>query len=45
LQQQKARPLPWVELRPNRRRTKSRPIIERNARWNVIVDRKPQLDE
>jgi len=41
---QKARPLPWVELEP-RRRGKSKPAIERNARWNVFVRRKPELDE
>ena len=42
---QKARPLPWVELEPHRRRGKSNPVIERNAHWNVIVHRKPELDE
>jgi len=42
---QKARPLPWVELEPNRRRARSKPAVERNARWNVIVYRKPQLDK
>jgi transcriptional regulator with AbiEi antitoxin domain of type IV toxin-antitoxin system len=41
----KARPLPWVELEPRRRSAKSKPAIERNARWNVIVCRKPELDE
>jgi predicted transcriptional regulator of viral defense system len=42
---QKAQPLPWVELKPHRHRGKSKPIIERNARWNVFVHRKPELDE
>jgi hypothetical protein len=42
---QKSRPLPWVELEPHRRRARSKPVIERNARWNLIVHRKPQLDE
>ncbi|MBZ0139569.1 MAG: type IV toxin-antitoxin system AbiEi family antitoxin [Pseudorhodoplanes sp.] len=42
---QKARPLPWIELESHRRRGKSKPVIERNARWNVIVHRKPELDE
>jgi hypothetical protein len=42
---QKARPLPWVELEPHRHRARSKPVIERNARWNLIVHRKPQLDE
>src|SRR5712691_4585101 len=27
---QKARPLPWVELEPHRRRGKSKPVVERN---------------
>jgi hypothetical protein len=38
---QKSRPLPWVELEPHRRRARSKPVIERNARWNLIVHRKP----
>jgi AbiEi antitoxin C-terminal domain len=42
---QKARPLPWVDLAPHRRRGKSKPVVERNARWNVIEHRKPELDE
>jgi AbiEi antitoxin C-terminal domain len=42
---QKARPLPWIELEPSPRRAKSKPVIERDTRWNVIVHRKPQLDE
>ncbi len=41
---QKARPLPWVALEPHRRGGKSKPVIERNVRWNVIVHRKPELD-
>jgi hypothetical protein len=41
----KPRPLPWVELEPNPRRAKSKPVIERNTRWNVIAHRKPQIDE
>jgi hypothetical protein len=42
---QKARPLPWVGLEPHRRRANAKPVVERNARWNVIVLRKPELDE
>jgi len=42
---QKSKPLPWVELEPRRRRTKSKPPVERNARWNVLVHRRPELDE
>jgi hypothetical protein len=42
---QKARPLPWVELEPRRRGRRSKPVIERNTRWNVVVHRKPELDQ
>lgn len=42
---QKARPLPWVELEPRRRGGRSKPVIERNTRWNVVVHRKPELDQ
>jgi predicted transcriptional regulator of viral defense system len=37
--------LPWIELEPHRRRGKSKPPLERNMRWKVIVRRKPELDE
>ena len=42
---QKSKPLPWVELEPNRRGTKSKEPLERNPRWNVIVRRLPEVDE
>jgi hypothetical protein len=42
---QRARPLPWIELEPHRRRANAKPVVERNARWNVIVRRKLQLDQ
>jgi len=42
---QKARPLPWIELEPHRRGARLKAEIERNERWNVIVRRKPELDE
>jgi predicted transcriptional regulator of viral defense system len=42
---QKSKPLPWIELEPHRRRKKSTEPLERNERWNVIVRRKPELDE
>jgi hypothetical protein len=42
---QKARPLPWVKLEPYGRRVTPKPPVERNARWNVIVHRKPELDQ
>jgi hypothetical protein len=42
---QKSKPLPWVELEPQRRGPKSPLPLERNARWNVIVRRRPELDE
>jgi predicted transcriptional regulator of viral defense system len=41
---QKSRPLPWVALEPHRRGGRAKPVTERNARWNVIVHRKPELD-
>jgi hypothetical protein len=42
---QQFKPLPWVELEPNRRASKSLEPLERNSRWNVIVRRLPELDE
>jgi predicted transcriptional regulator of viral defense system len=42
---QKLKPLPWVELEPHRRRTQSKSPIERDARWNVLIHRRPELDE
>lgn len=41
---QPAKPLPWVELESNQRPAKPAKSLERNARWNVIVRRKPELD-
>jgi hypothetical protein len=42
-----SRPLPWVELEPDRGgdRTAASPAEERNMRWHVIVRHKPELDE
>jgi len=42
---QKAKPLPWVELDPGRASAKSSEPAERNARWNVLVRRQPELDQ
>jgi hypothetical protein len=42
---QNSKPLPWVELEPHRRAKKSAQPLERNERWNVIIRRKPELDE
>jgi hypothetical protein len=42
---QKSKPLPWVELEPYRRGKKSSQPLERSERWNVIVRRRPELDE
>jgi len=42
---QKSRPLPWVALEPSRRPPKSSASLERNTRWNVLVRRRPELDE
>jgi len=42
---QQTKPLPWTELEPNRRRSKSAQPVERNDRWNVIVHRRPELDQ
>jgi predicted transcriptional regulator of viral defense system len=42
---QKSKPLPWVELEPHRRSRKPSQPVERNERWNLIVHRKPELDE
>jgi hypothetical protein len=44
-QLQKSKPLPWVELEPHRRAKKSSQPLQRNERWNVIVRRRPELDE
>lgn len=41
----KSRPLPWVELEPGRRGAKSTKPLERNARWNLLVRRRPEIDE
>jgi hypothetical protein len=43
LQNEKA--LPWVELDPAKRAGKSSDPAERNARWNVVVRRRPELDQ
>lgn len=37
--------LPWVELDPVKRGSKSHEFAERNARWNVLVRRPPELDQ
>lgn len=42
---QKEKALPWVELDPAKRGSKSREPAERNARWNVVVRRRPELDQ
>jgi hypothetical protein len=42
---QKSKPLPWVELEPYRRGKKSSQPVERDERWNVIIRRRPELDE
>lgn len=42
---QKSKPLPWVELEPRRGRKKFAGPLERNQRWNVIIRRRPELDE
>jgi predicted transcriptional regulator of viral defense system len=42
---QKVRPLPWIELEPQRRRGRSKTPLERNTRWNVIVRRRLEPDE
>src|SRR5262249_15381481 len=44
-QLQKSRPVPWIELEPRRRVGRSRPPIERNARWNVIRRHRLEIDE
>jgi hypothetical protein len=43
LQNEKA--LPWVELDPAKCAAKSSKPAERNARWNVLVRRRPELDQ
>jgi predicted transcriptional regulator of viral defense system len=42
---QKQKPLPWVELDPGHARAKPGEPVERNARWNVLVRRVPELDQ
>lgn len=39
------RPLPWVELGPAKRTAKPNEQGERNTRWNVVVRRRPELDQ
>jgi hypothetical protein len=41
---QKLRPIPWVELEPQRRRGKAKAILERNNRWHVVVRRRLEPD-
>jgi predicted transcriptional regulator of viral defense system len=41
----RSKPLPWVELDPGRAAAKSAEPVERNARWNVLVRRRPELDQ
>jgi predicted transcriptional regulator of viral defense system len=36
---------PWVELDPSKRADKSSKPAERNARWNVLVRRRPEFDQ
>jgi predicted transcriptional regulator of viral defense system len=38
---QQAKPLPWIDLDPGRTAAKSAEPVERNARWNVLVCRRP----
>ena len=38
-------PLPWVELDPGKATAKSKEPLERSTRWNVVVRRRPELDE
>lgn len=37
--------LPWVELDPSKRSSKTRKPPERDTRWNVLVHRRPELDQ
>ncbi|UGY07439.1 type IV toxin-antitoxin system AbiEi family antitoxin domain-containing protein [Bradyrhizobium quebecense] len=37
--------LPWVDLYPSKRSSKTRNPIERDTRWNVLVHRRPELDQ
>jgi hypothetical protein len=41
------RPLPWVELEPEREAESdaASPVIERNERWHVVVRHTPELDQ
>jgi predicted transcriptional regulator of viral defense system len=41
----KQRPLPWIELNPGKRSMKSLEPTERNARWHVLIHRRPELDQ
>ena len=41
----KSAPFPWVELEPGRRGARSAKPAERDARWNLIVRRRPEIDE
>jgi hypothetical protein len=42
---QNERALPWVELDPAKAAARSIKPAERNARWNVLVHRRPELDQ
>ena len=42
---QRAKPLPWVELDPGRDANKSSGAVERNMLWNVLLRRRPELDQ
>ena len=42
---QQTRPLPWVELDPGRAVARSAEPVERNVRWNVLVRRRPELNQ
>lgn len=42
---QSEKQLPWVDLDPSKRAGKSRNPAERDARWNVLVHRRPELDQ
>ncbi|UGY11954.1 type IV toxin-antitoxin system AbiEi family antitoxin (plasmid) [Bradyrhizobium septentrionale] len=37
--------LPWVDLDPSKKASKSRNPAERDTRWNVLVHRRPELDQ
>ncbi|MGX1420458.1 hypothetical protein AB7M59_000893 [Bradyrhizobium elkanii] len=42
---EKQKTLPWVELDPSKRSSKTRKPPERDTRWNVLVHRRPELDQ